>query len=243
VTIRAITFDFWATLYRGLGSGEERLRDLYNELRQDGHPDLIWVQTVAAARDVWQEWDQEWRTKQTTFGAAEWLSRFCRMLLLDLTTTHFAAIVHQMETMALKHRPLIVPEAKAVLPELAELYALGIISDTGISPGWVLRQILEDDGLDRYFRHCTFSDELGRSKPHPRAFASTLKALGVRAEEAVHVGDLPHTDIIGAQRAGMRAVRYRGVQDETDPHISADAVINHHAELAGILGRWETGDG
>ncbi len=50
------------------------------------------------------------------------------------------------------------------------------------------------------------SDELGVAKPHPGAFLALSRALGASPEHTYFVGDNPLTDIIGAQRAGMRAI-------------------------------------
>jgi FMN phosphatase YigB (HAD superfamily) len=142
---------------------------------------------------------------------------------------------------------MVIEEVPAMLVELSTRYPLAIISDTGITPGRVLRQILEKDGVLGYFSHLTFSDELGWSKPHPEAFLSTLIALNARPDSAVHIGDLLRTDILGAQSVGMRAVQYIGVnqddwsmQMEYAPKVSITphAVISHHTELTGLLKQW-----
>jgi putative hydrolase of the HAD superfamily len=147
----------------------------------------------------------------------------------------------------LEEPPEVVPDASAVLAELAADYRLAVISDTGLTPGRVLRQILEQDGLLPYFTHLTFSDELGRSKPHAEAFEATLAALNATPAEGVHVGDLLRTDIAGAQSVGMRGVQYVGVmRDEwsmslahpSPEPVTPDAVIHAHTELPPLLARW-----
>ena len=50
------------------------------------------------------------------------------------------------------------------------------------------------------------SEEAGVSKPDPAIFALALGRLGCSADEAVMVGDSWENDIVGAQRAGIRAV-------------------------------------
>jgi putative hydrolase of the HAD superfamily len=155
-----------------------------------------------------------------------------------------AEIQAGMENSILNDVPTLVPEARQVLADLAGRYRLAIISDTGITPGRVLRQLLAGDNLTPYFTHLTFSDEVGRSKPHPSAFLTTLDALDATPAEAVHVGDLLRTDIAGAQAVGMRAVQYIGVsQDQANGledgrKITPDAVIRSHEELEPLLKRW-----
>jgi putative hydrolase of the HAD superfamily len=46
----------------------------------------------------------------------------------------------------------------------------------------------------------------GFMKPHPSIFSAALQLVGVRADEAVMVGDSLRHDIEGALRAGLRAV-------------------------------------
>ena len=85
-----------------------------------------------------------------------------------------------------------------------------------------------------YFRHLTFSDEVGKIKPSPFIFLHTLGRLGVEAKEAVHIGDDLKSDIKGAKGMEMKAILFRrdlkgeGVEE-------ADAVISSLKELPSVL--------
>jgi len=46
----------------------------------------------------------------------------------------------------------------------------------------------------------------GVEKPDPRIFQRALERAGARPETTLHVGDLFHTDVVGARGAGLRAV-------------------------------------
>jgi putative hydrolase of the HAD superfamily len=46
----------------------------------------------------------------------------------------------------------------------------------------------------------------GAAKPDPRIFDAALKRMGVRPDEAVHVGDSVKSDVHGALRSGIQAV-------------------------------------
>ena len=46
----------------------------------------------------------------------------------------------------------------------------------------------------------------GAAKPDPRIFAHLLQMAGVGPSEVLHIGDDPLADVIGATRAGIRAV-------------------------------------
>ena len=61
-------------------------------------------------------------------------------------------------------------------------------------------------GFDRFIDHLVVSEEIGITKPDPAIFRSALDRLGVPADQAVMVGDSWPADIVGARRAGIRAV-------------------------------------
>jgi putative hydrolase of the HAD superfamily len=50
------------------------------------------------------------------------------------------------------------------------------------------------------------SGAVGVMKPDPRIFELALDAMGLPAEDAWYVGDMPAIDIVGARRAGLHAV-------------------------------------
>jgi len=93
-----------------------------------------------------------------------------------------------------------------VEPALAMLRARGM--RLGIISNWDkrLRTIVREMGLDAIFDRVTISSEEGVRKPNPVIFERALAGLGVRAEEALHVGDLVEDDIAGARAAGLRGV-------------------------------------
>ena len=116
-------------------------------------------------------------------------------------------------------------------------YKLGLISDTSLTPGRVLKEFMQRDGLLEYFSVLTFSDETGYPKPDPRMFYARSMASGADTAEAAHVGDTPRTDIAGAQAVGMMAMRCAAVNDHTEEPPEADFVIRDHREMPGILER------
>ncbi|RMG86737.1 MAG: HAD family hydrolase, partial [Candidatus Dadabacteria bacterium] len=48
--------------------------------------------------------------------------------------------------------------------------------------------------------------EVGAEKPDPEIFHGAARRLGLPPERILHVGDLVREDLLGAQRAGLRAV-------------------------------------
>ena len=111
---------------------------------------------------------------------------------------------------------------------------LGIVSNTGRTPGVVLRRVLERHGLLAYFSAISYSDEVGVRKPDAKIFELTLATLGVAVGEALHVGDNPHDDVLGAKGCGMSAAHYAA--NGASPSPDADVVVADLAELPRALG-------
>jgi putative hydrolase of the HAD superfamily len=69
-----------------------------------------------------------------------------------------------------------------------------------------LPEILSSLDLESYFTVVTVSSLEGLEKPAPEIFWRTLERLGVRPEEALHVGDSLREDYQGASQAGLASV-------------------------------------
>jgi len=108
---------------------------------------------------------------------------------------------------------LIVPPAvdDGALAALETLngggYTLALVSNIMRTPGATLRRLLERFRLLGYFKHTTFSDEVGIRKPAPEIFQLTLRAVAGEPGTAVHVGDDAILDVQGARAAGMRVIQ------------------------------------
>ena len=95
-------------------------------------------------------------------------------------------------------------------------YRVGLICNTYHTPGSVVRKILQNVGLYHYFDVLMFSDEYGWLKPRPEIFLEALSKMGMVASEAVHVGDRPDLDVLGAKNAGLKAI-YLKLTDQPYP--------------------------
>jgi len=58
----------------------------------------------------------------------------------------------------------------------------------------------------RYFEFCAFSCQMGSVKPEPAIYHSALKALGLRPEETLYVGDGSDDELSGAAACGLQPV-------------------------------------
>lgn len=93
-----------------------------------------------------------------------------------------------------------------VLAALSALKArgvkLGVISNLHRDLGQLSSRL----GMAEYFDFYVTSQEVGAEKPDPKVFLAGLQKAQARPEEAIHVGDQYHSDVVGAQAAGIRAI-------------------------------------
>jgi len=235
--LHAVTFDFWGTLYQNASARDERLRLLEEVLARYSQP-RPWTALEAAYRHAWSVLDRVWLEEHRSITIERWLREMLAFLKADLPEDVLAGLRQPIEEIYLHgSAPWPVPGVVEVLPRLSQRYRLGLISDVGLTPGRVLREILRRDGLLPYFRALTFSDETGATKPLPEQFLRTLAILEARPEKAAHIGDLPETDLVGARAVGMKAVLFLGVSHRQDGRPLADAVFEEYAELEELLER------
>jgi putative hydrolase of the HAD superfamily len=129
-----------------------------------------------------------------------------------------------------------VPDA---LEGLARSVPLGLVTDGNPD---IQRAKLAALGLAGMFSAVVLSDELGREhrKPSPVPFRAALSALGVGADEVLHVGDRPDKDVGGAAAAGIRAVRvrtgeYASLRDDPEPWASVPDAVAAIELVSGLL--------
>lgn len=99
---------------------------------------------------------------------------------------------------------------RRVPPELPS--ALDRIRQAGVRVAIVsnsegrLPELLAHAGIADHFAAIVDSHHEGVRKPDPEIFRRALARLGVEADDAIHLGDIPGVDVAGANAAGIRAV-------------------------------------
>ena len=96
------------------------------------------------------------------------------------------------------------PYAKKLLKRMKEHCKLGLVSNFTYAP--VVYTSLSNLGINQFFDAVVVSHESGWRKPHMLIFQDVLGKLGVKAEEAVFIGDSPLEDVKGAKQAGLKTV-------------------------------------
>lgn len=104
-------------------------------------------------------------------------------------------------------------------------------------------------GLDTFLSPVINSSQDPRwRKPDPRIFHLVSDEWRIAPTEIVMVGDAPRYDVLGAHRAGMKAIFidhgtdlwFQRIPDElkNDPMIYADATVQALAEIPEVIGQW-----
>jgi len=95
-------------------------------------------------------------------------------------------------------------ELVETLPALRERYRLGLLSNANDD----LRQMLiERWQISDQFDDMIISAEVGLLKPDRRIYELAVSRLGVQADEALFIDDMP-VNVEGAQIAGLQAIQY-----------------------------------
>jgi putative hydrolase of the HAD superfamily len=256
MALRAVAFDLWETLITDtpeLSKQQERLRLTRMEeiLTAHGFGELA-DRIEDAYRALWHRCQDLYWSLDLDVPCRRQIEHFLEELELDPASVGSTASGEQVlealedayANAALEILPKTVEGAEELLAALkARGLRVGLISNTGRTPGSVLRAILEELGLAPSIDVMVFSNEHGECKPQQSIFEELRRGLGVAYEEMMFVGDNPYVDVHGAQRVGMKGVLFdppeRGTAVappvEHGLEIRADAIVRHLAELLPVI--------
>lgn len=227
--ITAVTFDLWDTLIKENPGGSDKVAELRIErigkiLGERGvahSPDEI----ASAYRETGDFLALTWSKKRDMSVRDQvlfMLSSVDAKLASRLSSHDLTEIERTYSEGILDNPPRLLPGAKQALEEVKNAgYRIGLISNTGRTPGTVLRVVMDRMGILQFFDVTTFSNEIQVRKPAEMAFRVTLDKLKVVPRAAVHIGDDPEKDVVGAKRCGMKAIQI--VAADQDSSDEADA--------------------
>ena len=218
-----ITFDVWNTLlvheYYDDGVKCARLSRMGRALEQAGF--RITERDLAQAYEYSESCLSQLWKQEKDLGLEGHL-----ILLLDSLglepDEHVKAIIREPYGQALlDFKPLAVDGAAELLAGLkTKGYKLGLISNTGRTPGSTIRIVLGEYNILKYFDYQVFSNEVGYIKPNRRIFERALNGLGSGAERTVHVGDSMLLDIYGARAAGMKSILFNKYSERFEQYAT-----------------------
>lgn len=198
---RAVTFDLWGTLILSTEGYDQTLQKKREELLYNAVREKVSREEVAKALE--ESWNhiESLRSTLRDVPTDRQVQIVQSLLKVDISIEkpYTEAMLH--------HLPEVNPYAEEVLSQLE--VKIGLISNTGRTPGKVIRVVLETMGILSFFDCTLFSNEVGYLKPHPEIFNRAAQALGVRPAHVLHAGDNPKTDGEGARQAGMQFLLIR----------------------------------
>jgi putative hydrolase of the HAD superfamily len=128
------------------------------------------------------------------------------------------------------------PHVTVTLVELLKRgLKLAVVSDAPRLQAWTRLCVL---GIHNYFDVVVTHEDTEKRKPSPEPFQKVLDLLGIRAEEAIMVGDWAERDIVGAKELGMTTVFARYGDTFGTGRSGADHDIWDVRELVAIVDRW-----
>ncbi len=128
------------------------------------------------------------------------------------------------------------PEStRGTLEKLARRQPVALLSNFFLTGP--IEELLDREGLTRYFAHIEVSATSGWVKPHGTPFARVRAALGLDGRRALMVGDDFWADIVGGARSGFEtALTHEHRQDEPSdpeaPGIRPGRILRRLDELA-----------
>jgi putative hydrolase of the HAD superfamily len=247
--LKAICFDLWETLITDTAEtsrAQERFRLTRMEeiLRSRGHEPEA-EQLEHAYRTTWRRCHELYWSADRDIPCRRQIELFLEELGVDPSPLDNGT-VDELEGVyanaAVEMLPSVVSGVRDVLAEIDRRgFRTGLISNTGRTPGYALREILTRLDLARMLDVMVFSNEHGVCKPERSIFETLRDALGVRFDEMMFVGDNLYVDVFGAKRCGMKAVHFvpetRGtaVAPAVKVEVEPDATVTRLQDLLTLI--------
>ena len=131
--------------------------------------------------------------------------------------------------MVARNQVTLFDGARAVLEALSKRYVLLALTNGNAD--------LQRIGLAQYFSHELNPAGVGMAKPGRVMFDRALYLTGLSAQQIVHVGDDPVTDVRGASQAGWRTIWFnRQAHDWSGEGEAPTAQVSDLYQLKTLLG-------
>lgn len=205
--IKAVFFDFYKTLSV---HGEESFEASLQKIAERYGVKINWERYEAAVASLFTDTSA---SSPANHSLLEWLTTVITRECEFIRELGVQGHVEQMAWELLQSGHPLFGVTNAILyddvvPTLEHLrdagFKLAIVSnwDTPLDP------LTERLGIADYFDAIIASHDVRvrSEKPDPHIFNYALTAVGVSAEEVVHVGDTYQADIVGARNVGIRPI-------------------------------------
>jgi putative hydrolase of the HAD superfamily len=193
-----------------------------------------------AFRAAWAEWAHEGPFEATEEASFQRLTELDQLVFDRLGYPNLPeAFFHDID-LAFRQRSafFVFPD---VIPALDAMQEAGLRLAVVSNWGWHAPELLQTLELARHFEVMSISARVGYQKPHAAIFEHALDLLDTRPEQAIHVGDDPEADVVGARSVGIEPVLIdRRGRIDSPVGAGADAgdvaTIHDFGDLLDLLG-------
>lgn len=233
--IKVITFDLWNTLFSNKSYSELRLKQFFQFLQE---------RNIFLPFDKFEEvFHTKFHFSEVTFEEIEFrhiytedrISRVLESIDIQVPKSDIEMLKGKFESEILHDPPQLKIGIKKTLEILAPDYQVGLISNTGVTPGKTINRVLDEYNVLQYFDSMVYSDETGLFKPHPKMFEIPLEIFNCKPQNAIHIGDMLETDVKGAQDFKMKTIWLNDKNSPRSTEILPDYEIKQISEVIQII--------
>lgn len=208
--VKIVIFDCWNTLVQGDQKELERYRNLeiiYSFVREKDK--VSYQEFVKFCVDFLTEY---YSTALYEITSDQMLNYI--LATLGLTLTKSVSFVLDYETSLLKVSP--VPGSNEFLTYLEKASLPYFVVSNTIHSEKTTRRFIENTHPEHVFSDVFVSSFYGVRKPDRRLFELALHKKGIKAEDALYIGDTFKDDVMGADSAGIKAI-YLNIRNREKP--------------------------
>ncbi len=203
--IKAVFFDLYHTLVRYEPPREKLQAQALKELGVTAEPDAFRRPIVIADEFIYQEIARKSLSQRSREEQATLWAQYQRIVLREASIEAEDSLVMGLlqRMQGFKMKLVLYDDVRPTLDDLKERGLIrGLISNVDRD----LNTLLKDTGLLPMLDVAVTSQDAGVNKPNPEIFWKALRRAGVKAAEAIYVGDQYQIDVLGANKVGMKGI-------------------------------------
>lgn len=229
----------YATKKNGVNPAElenavrQEARDLYATYETFPHTQNIGINPFEGLWGVFDDEGEEFQKMKEivpSYQKDAWIQGLKKMGIDDEVFGRELAEVFPKER---KKHPFVYEETYEVLDRLKGKYQLVLL--TNGSPSLQQIKLTISPEIPPYFDHIIVSGAFGKGKPDASIFQHVLDTCGIKADEALMVGDNLMTDILGSSRVNMKNVWINREDKAPSDKVTPTYEITNLNELFPIL--------